>query len=191
MKRNRRAGVEDRWTKTVRDAHGNTPDGAQRQARPGMRWRARYVDDRPANTPRRSPARPMRRPGWQRGHSEAGHRHLRRAGGGPGDRGCGVCVVVGVAGPHLRQDGRDPAQCVEQPRRTAMGRCGGGRCEDVGGAGVGGEDGAPMGSARRRSRTHSGCCARCSAPQSRTAVYPATRARVCGCPSASTPTAAT
>ena len=23
MKRNRRAGVEDRWTKTVRDAHGN------------------------------------------------------------------------------------------------------------------------------------------------------------------------
>ena len=23
MKRNRRAGVEDRWTKTVRDEHGN------------------------------------------------------------------------------------------------------------------------------------------------------------------------
>lgn len=46
MKRNRRAGVEDRWTKTVRDAEGNKQ--AVRSARhgKGMRWLARYVDER-------------------------------------------------------------------------------------------------------------------------------------------------
>ena len=35
-KRNRRAGVEDRWTKTVRDADGNTqtvPSAARRQGK--------------------------------------------------------------------------------------------------------------------------------------------------------------
>ena len=43
MKRNRRAGVEDRWTKTVRDESGNSktvPSAAHGQ---GLRWRARYV----------------------------------------------------------------------------------------------------------------------------------------------------
>jgi integrase len=45
VKRNRRGGVEDRWTRTVRDEHGNTrivPSAAHGQ---GKRWRARYVDD--------------------------------------------------------------------------------------------------------------------------------------------------
>jgi integrase len=45
QRRNRRSGVEDRWTKTVRDPDGTTrtvPSAADRQ---GMRWRARYVDD--------------------------------------------------------------------------------------------------------------------------------------------------
>ena len=32
MKRNRRAGVEDRWTKTVRDADGNA-NRSERRAR--------------------------------------------------------------------------------------------------------------------------------------------------------------
>jgi integrase len=47
MTRNRRAAVEDRWYKVVRDEHGNTQTvpsvqhGGNR-----MRWRARYVDDR-------------------------------------------------------------------------------------------------------------------------------------------------
>jgi integrase len=44
MKRNRRAGVEDRWTKTVRDAHGNAQTVPSAQHGKGKRWRARYVD---------------------------------------------------------------------------------------------------------------------------------------------------
>src|SRR5260370_22064201 len=45
MKRNRRASVEDRWTKTVRDADGNTKSVPSANNGKGMRWRARYVDD--------------------------------------------------------------------------------------------------------------------------------------------------
>ena len=45
MKRNRRAGVEDRWTKTVRDEHGNTKTAPSANDGKGKRWRARYVDD--------------------------------------------------------------------------------------------------------------------------------------------------
>ena len=43
MKRNRRAGVEDRWTKTVRDEHGNTQKVPSAAHGKGLRWRARYV----------------------------------------------------------------------------------------------------------------------------------------------------
>ncbi|MGE5696839.1 MAG: tyrosine-type recombinase/integrase [Candidatus Sericytochromatia bacterium] len=45
MKRNRRAGVEDRWTKTVRDEHGKTQKAPTGRHGTGMRWLARYVDD--------------------------------------------------------------------------------------------------------------------------------------------------
>jgi integrase len=45
MKRNRRAGVEDRWSKTVRDADGNTHTEPSANYGKGTRWRARYVDD--------------------------------------------------------------------------------------------------------------------------------------------------
>jgi hypothetical protein len=45
MKRNRRAGVEDRWTKTVRDEHGNLRTVPSANDGEGSRWRARYVDD--------------------------------------------------------------------------------------------------------------------------------------------------
>jgi integrase len=45
MKRNRRAGVEDRWTKTVRDEHGNKKKVPSANNGKGKRWRARYVDD--------------------------------------------------------------------------------------------------------------------------------------------------
>ena len=45
MKRNRRAGVEDRWTKTVRDEDGNTQKVPSTSHGKGLRWRARYVDD--------------------------------------------------------------------------------------------------------------------------------------------------
>jgi hypothetical protein len=45
-KRNRRAGVEDRWTKTVRDEHGNTQTVPSAANGKGKRWRARYVDER-------------------------------------------------------------------------------------------------------------------------------------------------
>jgi hypothetical protein len=43
QKRNRRGGVEDRWTKTVHDPDGTVrtvPSAANGQ---GVRWRARYV----------------------------------------------------------------------------------------------------------------------------------------------------
>lgn len=45
MKRNRRAGVEDRWMKTIRDEHGNTQTVPSAANGRGKRWRARYVDD--------------------------------------------------------------------------------------------------------------------------------------------------
>jgi integrase len=45
MKRNRRAGVEDRWTKTVRDEYGNTQTVPSARNGKGLRWLARYVDD--------------------------------------------------------------------------------------------------------------------------------------------------
>lgn len=44
QRRNRRAGVEDRWTKTVRDADGNPQTVPSASNGQGKRWRARYVD---------------------------------------------------------------------------------------------------------------------------------------------------
>jgi integrase len=44
VKRNRRAGVEDRWTKTVRDPDGTTRTVPSANDGKGSRWRARYVD---------------------------------------------------------------------------------------------------------------------------------------------------
>jgi integrase len=45
MKRNRRAGVEDLWTKTVRGTDGTTRTVPSARHGVGLRWRARYVDD--------------------------------------------------------------------------------------------------------------------------------------------------
>jgi integrase len=45
MRRSRRAGVEDRWTKTVRDEQGNEQTVPGTRHGIGLRWRARYVDD--------------------------------------------------------------------------------------------------------------------------------------------------
>src|ERR1700756_2441883 len=42
--RNRRAGVADRWNKTVRDADGAMRTVPSAEHGRGMRWRARYVD---------------------------------------------------------------------------------------------------------------------------------------------------
>ena len=44
MKRNRRAGVEDRWTRTVRDPDGTIRTEHSAAYGKGSRWRARYVD---------------------------------------------------------------------------------------------------------------------------------------------------
>jgi integrase len=44
MNRNRRAGVEDRWTKTVRDAEGNAQKVPSSRNGTGLRWMARWVD---------------------------------------------------------------------------------------------------------------------------------------------------
>lgn len=64
MKRNRRAGVEDRWTKTVRDEHGNTKTVPSANHGKGSRWRARYVDDQAASTPRGSRPSGTASGGW-------------------------------------------------------------------------------------------------------------------------------
>ena len=45
QRRNRRGGVEDRWTKTIRDTDGNTQTVPSANAGKGKRWRARYVDE--------------------------------------------------------------------------------------------------------------------------------------------------
>ena len=45
QKRNRRASVEDRWTKTIRDSGGTTLAVPSANHGIGKRWRARYVDD--------------------------------------------------------------------------------------------------------------------------------------------------
>jgi hypothetical protein len=45
QRRNRRSGVEDRWTKSVRDAEGNVQTVPSAAHGKGKRWRARYVDD--------------------------------------------------------------------------------------------------------------------------------------------------
>lgn len=45
QKRNRRSGVEDRWTKTVRDADGVETKVPSVNYGKGLRWRARYVDE--------------------------------------------------------------------------------------------------------------------------------------------------
>lgn len=45
MKRNQRAGVEDRWYKTVRDEHGKATRVPSANHNKGRRWRARYVDE--------------------------------------------------------------------------------------------------------------------------------------------------
>lgn len=45
QRRNRRSGVEDRWTKSVRDADGNVQTVPSANHGKGMRWRARFVDD--------------------------------------------------------------------------------------------------------------------------------------------------
>jgi integrase len=44
-KRNRRSGVEDRWTKSIRDANGNVQTVPSANHGKGMRWRARFIDD--------------------------------------------------------------------------------------------------------------------------------------------------
>lgn len=45
QKRNRRSGVEDRWTKNIRDTEGNVLAVPSANHGKGMRWRARFVDD--------------------------------------------------------------------------------------------------------------------------------------------------
>jgi integrase len=45
MTRSRRAGVEDLWSKTVRDDDGNIKTVPSARHGKGSRWRARYVDD--------------------------------------------------------------------------------------------------------------------------------------------------
>ena len=44
-RRNRRAGIEDRWTRTVRLPDGTTKNEPSASHGKGSRWRARYVDD--------------------------------------------------------------------------------------------------------------------------------------------------
>ena len=61
--RGRRAGVEDRWNKKVRDEHGNTRTVPSSEYGRGLRWRARYVDDDGRQHSKHSSARPTHRYG--------------------------------------------------------------------------------------------------------------------------------
>ncbi|MCJ0980408.1 site-specific integrase [Rhodococcus sp. ARC_M12] len=45
QRRNRRAGIEDRWTKTTRNPDGTTTKTHSANHGQGKRWRARWVDD--------------------------------------------------------------------------------------------------------------------------------------------------
>jgi integrase len=45
LKRNQRSSVEDRWTKSIRDADGNSQSVPSANVGKGKRWRARYVDE--------------------------------------------------------------------------------------------------------------------------------------------------
>lgn len=45
QRRNRRSGVEDRWTKTVKLPDGSTETTQSAASGKGLRWRARYVDE--------------------------------------------------------------------------------------------------------------------------------------------------
>ena len=112
VKRNRRAGVEDRWTKTVRDERRQHADGAQRQPRQGAAL-AGALCRRPeaASRPRRS-TRKADAQAWLDTEvtAEAGHRHLRRTGGRAGD-GRRRCTRRGRRHrPHRAQDRRDAAR---------------------------------------------------------------------------------
>ena len=63
-KRNRRAGVEDRWTKTVRDEHGNTqtvPSAANGKGSVGGQGMSTSAD---GNTRRDSRGKLTRRRAW-------------------------------------------------------------------------------------------------------------------------------
>ena len=44
MRRNSRSGVEDRWTKSIRDEHGKTQRVPSARHGQGLRWMARWVD---------------------------------------------------------------------------------------------------------------------------------------------------
>ena len=63
MRRNRRAGVEDRWTKTVRDEDGNTQKVPSTGHGKGLRWRARYVGPDGKERAKHSRARRTPKPG--------------------------------------------------------------------------------------------------------------------------------
>jgi hypothetical protein len=64
VKRKRRAGVEDRWNKTIRDFEGNeqrVPSAVHGKAAAGVPGMS---TTRATNTPRDSRARSTLRPGW-------------------------------------------------------------------------------------------------------------------------------
>ena len=146
MKRNRRAGVEDRWTKTIRDEHGNEKKVPSARNGKGKRWMARYVDDE-GHERAKAFDREVDAQLWLDSEVTAklatGTYVAPRAGlitvGGD------VRIVVGIAGPHLPQDGHIAAQLLAHPCPPAVGRRVCGRRENIGGEDVGREDGGRRG----------------------------------------------
>jgi hypothetical protein len=62
--RGRRAGVEDRWTKVVKDENGKPARVPSAKHGEGKRWLARWVDaERAASSRRRSTVRATRKRG--------------------------------------------------------------------------------------------------------------------------------
>lgn len=141
QKRNRRVGVEDPWTKTVRDADDNPQTVLRANYGKGMRWRARYVDDQGREICKRF-ARKADAQKWLDGVTSAlvtGSYVAPEAGRMTV---ADVYASWSASQGHIsRKDGGDPAQHLGQPGRAALGRRGGDRRQDGSGAGVDIEDG--------------------------------------------------
>ena len=177
MKRNRRAGVEDRWTKTVRDEQGNAQKVPSARNGSGKRWMARYVDDE-GNERAKAFDRKSDAQTWL--DSEV---TVKLATGTYVAPRAGLITVEEMYASWSATQGHLSLKTATSQRsawrthvRPQWGRRVCGRREDIGGEGVGRDRWSPTRSACRRSTTHSGSCVRCSAPRWRTTAYHATRA---------------
>ena len=175
MRRKRRAGVEDLWTQSVRLADAPTRTVPTARAGRGMRWRARYVD---AEGRERTKAfrRKIDAAQWLDGVT------AQFATGTYVKPEAGQVTVAAVYASWSASQGHILRKTAATRRSAWTGHVeppwGGVAVIDVKTAAVraGCPAWSPMRLAHRQSRTHSGCCVRCSARRSRTHACPAIHA---------------